>query len=207
MSIANLIRRMSEIGATPEMIALAVDELEAVTADLNARRNAARDRKRDQRERERIARESANVTGQVTPCHGQSRGRVSLDKEKAPTPPKEINPIPCVRDARATGWHRLPDDWTPARNLPPQVQAKVDQWPPGALDDEMANFRRWARNAEDKNGKGRKRDWDDAWRNWITRRHDEKYSRQPANSNGLGRSASAAVRAFGDPATWGDEAF
>jgi hypothetical protein len=173
VSIATLIRRMSELGATPEMIALAVEEIEADRACLEARRTADRERKREQREREKLA----NVTG-----HGADvTNVVSLDKEKSPRPPKEINPIPCVSGTRARGWHRLPEDWSP-RPLPLAVQAKVDQWPPGTHDDELADFRRWAANAEDKNGKGRKLDWDQAWRNWIGRRHNERYSRSNVTS-------------------------
>lgn len=186
MSIATLIRRMGELGATPEMIALAVDEIEASRQSLEARRTADRDRKRAQRERQK----SADVTGQSQDSHNVVPLRVSLDKETSPRPPKEINPIPCVRETRARGWHRLPEGWEP-RQLPGPVQAKVDLWPPGALDDELAAFRRWAANAEDKNGKGRKLDWDQAWRNWIGRRHDERHSRTAANANGLGKSAAA----------------
>ena len=198
--MATLIRRLGELGATTEMIALAVEEVEAIQASLDARRNADRDRKRAQREREK----SANVTGQVTACHSDVTDRVSLDKETPPGPPKEINPIPCVRTPRARlGYHRLPESWQP-RALPVPIQAKVDQWPPGALDDALADFRRWAANAEDKNGKGRKLDWDQAWRNWIGRRHDERHSRtnrmgrnQP--DDGLSSTARAAVAVFGAP--------
>lgn len=194
MAIATLIRRLAELGATPEMIALAVEEIEADRQCLEARRTAERDRKRVQRERLK----SADVTGQVTPCPGDVPVRVSLDKEKPPTPPKEINPIPCVRDTRARGWHRLPDGWVPTRPLPPQIQAKVDLWPPGALDDELAAMRRWAANAEDKNGKGRKLDWEQAWRNWIGRRHDDRYARLAANTNqpGVGKT-TAAIASLG----------
>jgi hypothetical protein len=186
MSIATLIRRMGELGATSEMIALAVEEIEASQVSLEARRSADRDRKREQRERQK----SANVTGHSGDSPNVVPLRVSLDKENSPTPPKEINPIPCVRDTRARAWHRLPEGWEP-RQLPFPVQAKVDLWPPGTLGDELAAFRRWAANAEDKNGKGRKLDWDQAWRNWIARRHDERYSRPAANANNLGKSAAA----------------
>lgn len=183
MSIATLIRRMSEAGAPPEAIALAVEEIEAVQASLNARRAADRDRKRAQREREK----AADVTGHSEDSHNVVTLRVSPDKERSPRPPKEINPIPCV-SPRARGWHRLPEGWVPTRKLPEAVQAKVDQWPPGVLEDELAAMRRWAANAEDKNGKGRKLDWDQAWRNWIGRRHDERYSRQ---ATGIGKSQAA----------------
>lgn len=197
LSLATLIRRMTDAGAPPEAIALAVEEIEALQSLLDARRVADRDRKRAQRESQK----SANVTGHSEDIPetvlGQSGDRVSPDKE-APQTPKEINPIPCVQDTRARGWHRLPQDWQP-RSLPAPVQAKVDQWPPGAIEDELANFRRWAANAANTNGKGRKLDWDQAWRNWIGRQHNEhKRSvgrNQPAD--GLSATARAALAVFG----------
>jgi hypothetical protein len=192
VSISTLIRRMSELGATPEMIALAVEEIEAIQGDLNARRTADRDRKRAQREREK----SANVTGHSGDSHNVVQLRVSLDKEKSPRPPKEINPIPCASRARGAGYHRLPDGWRPTRPFPAELQAKVDQWPPGALNDQIACFKRWAANAPDRAGKGRKKDWDKALCNWLTRVHDERYSRQA--SNGIGKSQAAYRLATAD---------
>ncbi len=178
MSIATLVRRMTELGCPNEAIALAIEEIEAVQMSLNARRTADRDRKREQRE----AQKSANVTGHSEDSPGQSGERVSLDKEKSPTPPKEINPIPCVTPTRTRGgYHRLPEGWRPAKPLPAELQAKVEQWPPGAFDDEAAAFKRWAANAADQAGKGRKKDWDKAFWNWIGRRHDEQYSRRTSN--------------------------
>ena len=185
---------MSEAGATPEIIALAVEEIEALQASLDARRNADRDRKRAQREREK----SANVTGHVTPCHANVTDDPSLDKEKSPRPPKEINPIPCVRATREGGYHRMPEGWQPTKAYPPQLQAKIDQWPPGAEPDQIACFKRWAANAPDVNGRGRKKDWDKALWNWLTRVHDERYSRKTA-ANDIGKSAAAFAMLSGDP--------
>jgi hypothetical protein len=199
MSIAALIRRMTDAGAPPEAIAIAVEEIEALQMSLDARRAADRDRKRAQRERQK----EANVTGQSEDSHGTVTPivtvRVSPDK-KAPQTPKEITPS-RVCETRARGWHRLPEDWSP-RALPSPVQAKVDLWPPGSLDDELASFRRWAANAENKNGKGRKLDWDQAWRNWIGRRHDERYSRSNTmgrhqSPDGLSPTTRAALDVFG----------
>lgn len=173
MSIATLIRRMTDAGAPPEAIALAVEEIEAVQDLLDSRRSADRDRKRAQRERQK----SANVLGQSEDGHADVPTLGFLDK-KAPQTPKKINPS-HVCETRARGWHRLPADWQP-NPLPATVQAKVDQWPPGALNDELSNFRGWAVNAEDKNGKGRKLNWDQAWWNWIGRQNHEQ-SRTSAN--------------------------
>jgi len=186
MSLATLIRRMTEAGAPPEAIALAVEEIEAIQLSLEARRSADRERKRAQRERQK----SADVTGHSAPCHTVVQLRVSPDKE-TPQTPKEINPIPCASSARARAYHRMPEGWRPTKRFPPQLQAKVDLWPPGALDDQIACLKRWAANAPDQNGKGRKLDWDKFCWNWLTRVDDERYSQKPANTNWAGKSAAA----------------
>jgi hypothetical protein len=180
---------MTEAGAPPEAIALAVEEIEALQEIVDARRSADRDRKRAQRERQK----AADVTGQSGTCHNVVPLRVSPDKEKSPTPPKEINPIPCA--SRARGFHRLPEGWRPTKPYPPQLQAKLDQWPPGALEDQIACLKRWAANAPDQNGKGRKLDWDKALWNWLLRVDDERYSRRA----GIGKSAAAFAMLNADP--------
>jgi hypothetical protein len=176
------------------MIALAVDEIEASQADLNARRAADRDRKRAQREREK----SANVTGQSEDSHNVVQLRVSLDKEKSPKPPKEINPIPHTT-AREAGFHRMPEGWQPTKPFPPQLQAKIAQWPPGKLEDAIACLKRWAANAPDQNGRGRKKDWDKALWNWLTREHDERYERRAANAGGKSAAAFAMLNPGDEP--------
>lgn len=187
---AALVAQLAAAGTPPELLAAVAKELFLGEAE----RQALADRRAN--ERNRKARSRA-VTGQDV-TDADDAGRVSLDK-KAPHTPQKINPIPCVRDAPARGWHRLPEDWQP-RPLPAPLQAKVDQWPPGALDDELAGFRRWAANAANTNGKGRKLDWDQAWRNWLARRHDEQHSRKPRNGQqstpGIGRTEQAAIAAL-----------
>jgi hypothetical protein len=169
MSASDLVARLAKAGIDPELLAAVAQELflgEAEREALSRRRQ--NDADRQQRLRNATSRD-------VTLCHDDVTPQVSPDKE-TPRTPKEINPIPCVSGPRAKGWHRLPEGWKP-RPLPTPVQAKVDQWPPGAIDDELAAFRRWAANADDKNGKGRKLDWDQAWRNWIGRRHDDHHGK------------------------------
>lgn len=180
---ANLLKRLADAGTPMDLIM----EVAETLAEAKAAERVLEKRREKDRLRKRNSAESVESSESA-----ESAERVSLDKEKPPTPPKEINPFPCVHTARAKGWHRLPENWEP-RPLPSPVLAKVDQWPPGTLGDELANFRRWAANAEDKNGKGRKLDWDQAWRNWIGRRHDERYSRNPANTNlpGVGKTTAA----------------
>lgn len=83
MKISELIRKMADNGASAEAIAIAVEALEARDQIIEANRAAARERKRKQR-----AAVSCDSHGTVT---GQSCD-IPLDKEKSPTPPKEINP-------------------------------------------------------------------------------------------------------------------
>ena len=97
MSLAVMVRRMSEAGAPPEAIAIALEEIEALQTALESRRAADRDRKRSQRERQK----SADVTGHSRDSHGTVTGQSrdtpppTLDKEKSPqTPLKEINSTP-----------------------------------------------------------------------------------------------------------------
>lgn len=131
----------------------------------------------------------------------------SLDKK--PPDPEKLIPTPCVRETRAReAYHRLPEGWRPTRSLPDRIQAKADQWPPGALESELARMHLWAANAKNEQGKGRKLDWDKAWWNWIERRHDEHYGRRAGavgmgragpDPDGLGRTARAAIDVFGPP--------
>lgn len=153
---------------------------------------------RQARYRERKEADRNGVTRDVT--RHDVTDRVSLDK-KEPQTPKKLNPS-RVCETRARDWHRLPEGWRPTKTFPAPLQAKVDQWPPGTLDDEIAALKRWAANAEDKNGKGRKLDWDKALWNWLGRRHDERYSQQQ-RTNGMGRNQpndglSATTRAARD---------
>lgn len=86
MSIAALVRRMGEAGASVEAIALAVEAIEAKEAELEARRAKERERKARQR-----AGQSRDSHGTVT---GLSGDTPLPDKESPPAPPKEINPPP-----------------------------------------------------------------------------------------------------------------
>lgn len=106
MSIATLVRRLGELGATPEMIALAVEEVEANRECLDSRRTADRDRKRAQRE----AQKSANVTGQSAPCPGQTLSPF-VPPKVSPEPLSNNPPIsPIPEPINASAKFDLPDD-------------------------------------------------------------------------------------------------
>ena len=116
MSITTLVRRMADAGASPELIAIAVEEIEALQLSLDARRAADRDRKRLQREREK----RANVTGQSGDSHGTVQDSPSPQSPplKAPPDPQKITP-PLTPHPIANGAR-------PKFAAPDGVQA--DQW-------------------------------------------------------------------------------
>ncbi len=107
MSIATLIRRMTELGCPNEAIALAVEEIEAVQLSLDARRSADRDRKRAQRE----AQKSANVTGHSEDSPGQVPFSPTPPLKVSPDPFKITPPIPPIpQPISASEKFVLPDD-------------------------------------------------------------------------------------------------
>ncbi len=181
-----MVRRMGEAGATPEAIAIAMEEIEGIQTALNSRREADRDRKRAQRERQN----SADVTGHSRDSHTDVTGIPSPQSPPLKTPPDPLKITPpltphpaVVISGRETGFHRLPEGWKPERELPERLAAKVAEWPPGATDDELESFHRWAFNADNKPGKGRKKDWEAAWHNWLDRQDKEHRNGRQTGSN------------------------
>lgn len=84
MSIAELIRAMSAVGAPAEAIALAVEAIEGAEARVEASRSAARERKRRQRSRD----------GHVTVTGQECDGHALLPETKvSPTPPSKTQTI------------------------------------------------------------------------------------------------------------------
>lgn len=86
------------------------------------------------------------------------------------------------RPVVAGSWHRLPEEWMPAA-LPSQLGSQRAAWPPGWEAGQLEQFRGWAANAADENGKGRKRDWNMAWHNWLRRNENEIGFRQRAGAD------------------------
>ncbi|PDT47312.1 hypothetical protein CO661_14110 [Sinorhizobium fredii] len=158
MSIAELIRKMAEAGATPEAIALAVEAIESKSADVERRREVERERKRRQR-----AGQSRDSHGTVTAVSGDTPTSspvplVPPSQTLPPIIPQTPSPTPETKLAR-----RLPDDWV--------LPASWGKW---ALDEgySEATIRLEADKFGDfwhaKGGKdARKLDWEKTWRNWI----------------------------------------
>jgi DNA-binding transcriptional ArsR family regulator len=86
---------------------------------------------------------------------------------------------------------RLADDWRPVRFANETVaRAVIDrrgvEWARAALE----SFRNWAANAEDKDGKGRKSDWQKAWGNWVIEQ-DKRDGRSNGNVSMAGHRSGS----------------
>jgi hypothetical protein len=118
----------------------------------------------------------------VDPCQSGTPARAAPLPHRPQTParaaPKPLGTIIRSEAKASSLWHPLPVDWVPTRPLSAKLQSAVELWPPGALESELESFSSWARNAEPKQGKGLKKDWDDALGNWLRRAHRDTYSRQ-----------------------------
>lgn len=101
MTITAIVKALVSAGASPEQIAAAVEAAEAasIAAD-EERRRKARDKKRGQR----LSRGQMGTNGD----DGGQTG-TTPDKERSPTPPKEINPSPSEAKA-SSGVARTPAD-------------------------------------------------------------------------------------------------
>lgn len=143
-----------------------------------------------------------NAPSRVTSVsNGYERdGAPSFDKEKSPRPPKEIKSNP-VGDTRPRKGTRIPENWTPAKPLPPEVVELCAQWPPGREKRELDGFRDyWISRQRD----AARTDWDRTWWNRIRDQHDKimrenRNGRQQTSSDGLGPNARAAIAVFGHP--------
>lgn len=167
--MAALVRRMADAGASPELIAIAIEEIEAVQVSLDARRAVDRDRKRIQRQRLK----STDVTGQSEDSHGtvtgQSLGQSgtpSLDKE-IPQTPEETKPSPTPPynpPAPRCRGTRLPDDFEPPEDWIAWAMKKRG-WSRSEATDECECF---ARFWQSKPGReAMKLDWPKTWQNWA----------------------------------------
>ena len=187
MSIAALIRRMSELGAPAEAIALAVEAIEAEQA-----KDAARRAKRA----EQKARERATKSDKVATVARQScgEGATVADTDLAPpTPRKEITLVPpsgptgpqTPRGSRSSG-RRLPDDWSPK----PEAFEYAAERTLTAEETRQcaAEMREWA-HANANRPVARKADWDLTFLGFV-RRFAEKKARagpRPQTSKPMNR--------------------
>lgn len=193
MSIAAIIRRMAEAGASVESIAIAVEAIEVSGLIAPTKSKAAM---RTERWRERKAAEASQT---VTERHETSQTVTPLVPPSLPPTPPNITPLnPPTTDESATAGpkakrgSRLPDDWEPddadrafaaARGLNPE---EIDR---GAF--EFRNY--WTSRA------GReacKLNWSRTWQNRVGELADRKRERsaklasRPAQRPGGGQGVT-----------------
>jgi len=180
LSLSALIRDMIAEGATPQLILIAVEAIEARDAAAAEGRAKAAERKRRQRERD----SHGTVTGQSEDI---------AETTPFPAPPNENNLTPPTHTpenkTRARKETPFPDDWEPI--LTPEAQQIVDGWPPGMFQRQLASFRDHAAD------KGRKsKDWQAAFRTWINKADEWKPKNGTANRTGSVDRRSSLARAI-----------
>ena len=124
-------------------------------------------------------------------CEAPKLPRTTIPKKATPSRVKRAK-------SRKADFHRIPDDWKPSRfgdgsGAREVVDRRGQPWAKIQLED----FRAWAANAEDKDGKGRKLDWQQAFAKWINEQDKKE------GSNGRSPQAGTAPNLRGsrpDPA-------
>ena len=161
MSLADTVRRLVEAGATPEVIMIAVEAIEAERKTLDANREAARERKRRQRSRDA----DVNVTGQdVTERDTASLPLPPSPQTPQPPTPTRVDNTPLPPEGRSRRKPSRPiQPGFPTYEDIAEQQAKTRA--AGANLDVRAQAERF-RNYAEQNDR-RCADWRAAWRNWI----------------------------------------
>lgn len=163
MRITSIVEALVQCGATPEMILCAVRAAEdGQQSDIERRR--ASDRERQQRRRAHVTSRAVTATVPLS------------DKERSPTPPKEINspdntqiPAPS-RKSQIFAASRLVPGGRRATRLPEQFEPDRDfaarlGFGPAEVELELEKFRDYwtAKSGRD----AAKLDWLATWRNWM----------------------------------------
>jgi len=149
---------------------------------------------------DRLARQSTRLTGQPA-------GPVNeMDRSTGLTPPvQQVDPNPPepssskatpssrarTRDPKLKPF-RMPEDWRPVRFADDSVAREIvdrrgREWGRRALE----SFRSWAANADDKDGIGRKLNWQQAWVKWVIKQDSDDGQRSGQRVAGNDRGGSA----------------
>lgn len=102
----------------------------------------------------------------VTDCQGEGDTAVTPGRKDNINPPSPNGDAPQGAAERDRG-SRLPDDWQPPAiaDLPPAARGVASGWPAGAYAMVADRFRAHWRSRSDRGS--RKRDWAQAWYEWI----------------------------------------
>lgn len=169
-TIADLVRRLANAGASPEVIAISVEAVEAAQSKEDARR--AKDRERKRNVRGMSAETARNVRGNGAEIPLSP----SPDKE-APHTPKEITPIQDP-PSHPSGV-RPPEQAEKPKCAKPRSSLAEDAQPDEVQRRDAAeaglsgdDFRReWRAFRDHHRAKGNvMADWQSAWRTWLGKR-------------------------------------
>lgn len=173
---ASELRKLASLNLSPDQMAgvlgLLADRIEAE----DARKAAQAERKRQSR-----ARTGGQSRDNPVTVTGQSR-----DNDVTPSPlipplsPAPLSPPiipPSQKYTRARPKTAMPDDWQP--DAATWAVAERLGFQSFEAQDQLERMRDWARNADA--GKGRKSDWNAAFRNWLKRAADERRNKPQAS--------------------------
>lgn len=164
---ADILRAMLAAGCTADQIVAAAENVERTEAEKKEAKRIA-NAERQRRFRDRNKSNASNALHGVT-----ERDTPSSDKEKSPTPPKEINSIPetSLRSEQKKAT-RLTAEWQP------DLAFAADQgFSQSEAMNEAMKFRDYWISKPGKDGT--KLDWPATWRYWIR----NASSRRPARSS------------------------
>nr|WP_303692269.1 hypothetical protein [Brevundimonas naejangsanensis] len=191
MSIADTVRRLVEAGATPEVIAIAVEAIEQ--AGQKKPRSSAAERQARYEERKR-QKASERVISDVRPdASSDAQNDASLplppspQTPQPPTPSREYNPpLPPKAGSRRKPKVSLPDGF-PTAELIAEQQAKAREV--GANFDVQRFAARFRDQCIAKDH--RYADWPAAWRNWCRTEIDRAPKTALAASQGRSAPSEA----------------
>ncbi|MGK2908763.1 MAG: hypothetical protein ACSLE1_03040 [Sphingobium sp.] len=177
---------------TGDQIVAISEAMDADAARATPVRSTNAERQQRFRDNRKAERNDSNVTRNVTPPNDISNPPfITPNDDKSSLSPKP------KRSRKPSDGESLPDGWEPV--LTPAAQMIVDGWPPGWLDERLAEFRD---HASDKARKSN--DWQAAFRTWLTkadtwgRPKNANSGKSSANGNRGGDGFISALREAAD---------
>lgn len=176
---ASMLRAMLLVGCSAEQIVAVVESDEASNAE-------SKEKKREQNRIRQQNHRTRNASSRVT--DHDDRDTPSSDKEKSPTPPKEINSSPesSLRSEARKRARRMPADYFP--DIDYAVSAGLT---PSEAKSEASAIRDWSLSSPN----GAKLDWDATWRGWV-KRALERRPRPKQHQTAFQQRHQTAIDAF-----------
>jgi len=178
VSIANLVRRLTEAGAPPEAIAIAVEAVEGVHAVIEAKKAKDAERKRAERAAKREISSDRPETVQGPSMDAARTVQESPDQTSPlvspllPSPEPLTNNPPIIPPSEKITRDRattLPPDWTVPSDWLDWAEAEIgpegQRMTAARVAAEAAKFPDYWRSKPRKDAT--KTNWKATWRNWI----------------------------------------